>query len=247
MMPVTVITGGSGQGASGIGAALTAAFHGAGHTVIVIDQQPPTGETQKILSLGKNRFYQCDLTDKGAVQDVCFQIKSDIGPIHHLISNAGGGLSGEFQNDFISEDEWDQTIARNLSSHYYMIKNLRPLFDSASDDCSILLVSSINAIQGYGLTGYSAAKAGLLGLMNAIAPVLGRDQIRINCLLPGTVSADIKNEDKDYGLLTEQSCLKKMARAEDVAKMACSITQQPHMTGAQIVLDGGQSIFRSQK
>lgn len=84
-------------------------------------------------------------------------------------------------------------------------------------------------------------------MMYALAPGLGKSGIRINTLLPGTVVSDGEKENKNYEMLAKQSCLGKMARANDVATAVLNMINTPHLSGSKIVLDGGQSIFRSQK
>mgnify|MGYP000282808830 CR=1 FL=1 len=246
MTQTIVITGAAGAGASGIGGALTEYFHDKGFQLIGFDQAAPVGRIAEIFAQDQHRYFQCDLTQAHEIQAIAQDLQAQDTIIHHMILNAGGGVPAEFSTDFIDVETWDMSIQRNLSASYYAIISLLPLMRTAQADKSILLMSSINAIQGYGLVGYSAAKAGLIGLMHALTAPLGAEAIRINALLPGTVKPALR-EDKDYQKLSAESALKKMAHPQDVAEAAAHILAMPHMTGAQIVLDGGQSLYRRQK
>lgn len=249
MKKVVVIAGGAGQGISGVGLAITRHLAAQGYALAVIDKAVQPDEMAALFQSGQHKYYQLDLADLAALKAAVKQVETDFGKIHHLVSNVGGALPDEVSQTrgaLVDEAVWDASIGVNLNVPYYLVKNFRPLFDLDAPDRSITLMSSINAHQGYGLVAYSAAKAGLIGLMHACAGELGECGIRINCILPGTIKPQDENKDmKAFNNLAAQSCLKRLAVPHDIAVAVEHVINQPHMSAAQLVLDGGQSVYQT--
>jgi 3-oxoacyl-[acyl-carrier protein] reductase len=92
---------------------------------------------------------------------------------------------------------------------------------------------------------------GLSGLAKSLSVPLGKSHgIRVNAVLPGTVrpgSTD-KVENKDYDLLTKGIILGKMAEESDIADTVFLLANDlKHITGQEIIVDGGQTVIRAQK
>ncbi len=140
------------------------------------------------------------------------------------------------------------SVQLNLVAQYALVRagEARLAVEAPGKDRSITLFSSINAIRGYGMPGYSAAKAGLLGLTVALALPLGRRGVRINAIVPGTVITERFQEsyaESDESLsprLVEASASPRETLAEDVARAVVAIIGLEQMTGQQLVIDGGQ-------
>ncbi|MBK67353.1 MAG: hypothetical protein CMP22_04390 [Rickettsiales bacterium] len=243
-------------GASGIGRAIAFQYASNNHRIVIID----IDKEKAIQTVGDIRekygtpvnFYECDLTNEDNVKTLAETIEQDNIFFSSLISCAGRAIPDEFDETSLPSPEiWDQSIYLNLNSHYYFTYHFEKLIDPELANKSILYISSVNAIQAFGLTAYSAAKAGLIGLMQTISAYLGkRKNTRVNAILPGTVrpSNDDKIEDKNYDALKKNSILGKMAEEEDIAKTAYALTQDlTHITAQTIVVDGGQTMIRSQK
>lgn len=136
------------------------------------------------------------------------------------------------------------SIDLNLKAHIRITQALLPLFASASlGDRSITYLSSINALLDCGGPGYSAAKAGLLGFVRACTSELGKDGIRVNAVLPGTVPTPNTVVDRtDLGLMLEKTALGRLTTPQEVAEVIYALTQNMTcITGQFIVADCGQS------
>jgi len=96
------------------------------------------------------------------------------------------------------------------------------------------------------MPGYSSAKAGLLGLVVALALPLGRRGIRVNAVAPGTVLTERLRA--SYGAagdelnprLVAASATRRETRPDDVARAVVAVVGMEQMTGQRIVVDGGQ-------
>ena len=164
------------------------------------------------------------------------------GRIDVLINNAGISQSKLFTD--ITDEEWQNMIANNLSSAFYcsreaaknMIHNKQGL---------IINISSI-----WGLTGasmevhYSTAKAGMIGLTKALAKELGPSNIRVNAIAPGIIDTDmVKGYSRDEIKEIENEIpLEKIGTASNIAKCVEWLIEDDYTTGEVISINGGWHI-----
>ncbi|CAN5412735.1 SDR family oxidoreductase [soil metagenome] len=174
-------------------------------------------------------------------------------PLHHLIGIAGGALPGEpdAQDDLVgvTADLFRRSLEANLTSQFLVLRWVLPALRlDPSADRSVTLTSSFNALSAQGMPAYSAAKAGLLGLMHALVSPLGRDGIRINVVAPGTIrtprtEALWGSVPGHFDRLEQGTALGRLGAPEDVARANVAVaTMLTHVTGQVIVVDGGQSV-----
>ena len=244
--PIVVVTGAAGS----IGRATITSLLGRGLSVVTCDRMR-LSEVDAALVV---REFSLDLLDDEAMGDVAQAMRS-LGSVAHIIAIAGGGdLEEVSQADQATEavDIFNRVVSNNLTTAFVTIRHLVPLLRDAQGDRSIVLVGSINSRGGYGAPGYSAAKAGLVGLSNALAMPLGRDGIRINCLTLGTVDTDnLRNLARNRGVelnlgeVARRAPLGRVLTADDVAATLVAMTLDMRgLTGSEIVLDNGQTHIR---
>ena len=172
--------------------------------------------------------------------------------IHALINNVGvAGPTGTMED--ISVDDWNQTIETNLNSHFYFTKNAIPLLKQ-NNGGSIINLSSTAGIYGFPLrTPYAASKWAIIGVTKSLAMELGKFNIRVNAICPGSVSGDRINrviEAKAKSLNTaikkvkedfeEMVSLKTFVDKEDIANMAVFLlsSQAQKVSGQIMTVDG---------
>jgi NAD(P)-dependent dehydrogenase (short-subunit alcohol dehydrogenase family) len=245
-VPVVVVTGSSGS----IGRATVAAAGARGAGVVALDRSPAgPGVHGAVLE-----EVLVDLLDDRAVGDA-FASLARHGPLRHVVCVAGGGDAGELGDADPATEDLDvfaRVVAANLHVAFVAVRHSVPLLRDATGDRSITLVGSINAFGGYGAPGYSAAKAGLSGLVRALAPLLGRDGVRINCLAPGTVDtenlhalAQATDVPLDLTAVAEKAPLRRVLTPGDVAAALVAMAFDLRgLTGATITLDNGQTLIR---
>ncbi len=99
------------------------------------------------------------------------------------------------------------------------------------------------------MPAYSAAKAGLTGLMHGLVVPLGRDGIRVNVVAPGTIRTPRTERiwghvDGHFERLEAGTALGRLGTPEDVARAYLAvIALLTHVTGTVLVVDGGQSVI----
>jgi NAD(P)-dependent dehydrogenase (short-subunit alcohol dehydrogenase family) len=214
-----VVTGGG----SGIGSALVTAFARQGAKVAFIDiLEAESRALEDELAEGGSdvRFYACDLTDLAALKKTFARIAREMGPTQVLVNNAGNDDRHDL--DDITPEAWDDRINVNLRHHLFCAQAVVPAMKAAGSG-SIINFGSIAWHLGLpGLLLYETAKAGIEGLTRALARELGRDGIRVNCVVPGNVKTP--RQDKWYSpqeerKIVDAQCLDGRISPADVAAL----------------------------
>ena len=177
-----VVTGGG----RGIGQAIAErlAAEGATLTLLARDLEPLRAVADK---LGAGAA-ACDIRDRSQVNEAFATAAAERGPIHALIANSG--LGGP--NDDGPADRFDDLVATNLSGTYYSARAALRQLAPGPEARHLVVISSILArIAVSGYTGYSASKAGLLGLVRSFAAELAPDNVQVNAICPGWVDTDM--------------------------------------------------------
>jgi NAD(P)-dependent dehydrogenase (short-subunit alcohol dehydrogenase family) len=113
-----------------------------------------------------------------------------IGPrLDIVVHTVGRSMMHAF--DETSVQDWDKTLTTNLSSAFHVAQLTLPLL-RASDNPSLILVTSKTALKGYPVVAYSAAKAGVLGMARALAAELAPERIRVVPVCPGPVDTPMR-------------------------------------------------------
>lgn len=241
---VVFITG----GATGIGAALVEAFALQGARVAFVDILTEQADqlVQKVSGLEgaiPPRFIHCDLTRTADLQAAIRDVGERIGTISVLLNNAASDTRHDFRE--VDEAYWNSRINVNLRHAFFAIQAVYPGM-SANGGGSIINFGSMSwyEFQG-GMTGYTTSKAALEGMTRGLARDLGRDNIRINTLIPGWVMTerqlrDWVNEDTLKDIQRSQ-CLKHQLMPEDVCAMALFLASDDSRmcTGQNFIVDGG--------
>lgn len=237
--PSVLVTGSSG----GIGSAACRKFLESGFQVFGVDIAEPTVSGEHF------RHIHADVTSPAAL-DSAFEF-AELPPIVHLVTVAGIAHSEEpaahLAGTLISPVVFQASVGLNLVAHFNTMHAALPYLEQAEGDRSVTFVSSINALRGFGLPAYSAAKAGLGGLARSLTPFLGARGIRINVALPGTTPtpatlAEWADDREHFPRLAAKIPLGRLGAPEDIADFIMAITSLRHVTGQELVIDGGQSI-----
>lgn len=235
-------------GAGGIGQAIIQMILDYGYEVLCLDRRGENiqGAAEKFPGVS---FEKCDTLDIESLITIRENMKRAQGidknfSLAHIVYVAGGAGEGEWK-PFDQQDlsEITDSIRINLFGCINVLHTFLPLLEkSPNSKRSVVLISSINALRSFGLPGYSAAKAGLIGLVNALAGELGMRSIRINALSPGTVPTPrTKTEPKDFDSLLQTTLLNRFANTKNVAEGVLLLLENEGITGQNLVIDAGQS------
>ncbi len=240
------------SGAAGdIGSATSRQFAAAGFQVLGLDRAAGVSDVEA----AGYRGLQLDVDDETAVTEALAESMA-MGPLRHVIGIAGGALPIEPRSQDVpgalSAADFRASVEANLVTQYIVLRAALPwLRQSPGLDRSIILTSSFNAIGGWGMPAYSAAKAGLIGMARALTGPLGSEGIRINVVAPGTVrtgrtEAIWAHAPGHFEHLETTTAIGRLATPDDVARAYLALaTTLTHVTGEVLVVDGGQSTKRA--
>lgn len=243
---VVVVSGAAGA----IGSATVRRFVAAGFLVIGLDRVPGSP-----VEGDGYRGRVVDLRDEAAVA-AALETDQTAGTLAHVVGIAGGALPVEppTQHDpmLLDAAKFAESLEANLTTQFGLLRATLPwLRRSVGRDRSVTFTSSFNALSGWGMPAYSAAKAGLIGMMQALTGPLGAEGIRVNVVAPGTIRTPRTEriwaaKPGHFEHLAETTALGRLGEPDDVADAFFAVaTQLRHMSGQVLVIDGGQLTKRS--
>jgi 3-oxoacyl-[acyl-carrier protein] reductase len=248
--PTALITGAG----IGIGAATARVLAVAGYRVIVTDVLEDDGKSvaEDVVSAGGEAEYRrLDVTRTDEVDAVVADVQDRHGPLHTVVANAG--IARRVPLADLTDERWDQTQEVDLKGVMRVCRAAAPAMRSAGRG-AIVAVSSIMGV-AYGWdehVQYSAAKAGVVGLVRGLAVELARDGVRVNGVAPGYIrTAQALSEEHSLGPegLEEAAGFIPMGRVgepEDVADVIAFLASEGarYVSGQVLVVDGGLLVGR---
>lgn len=181
---VAVVTGAD----SGIGRAVALAFAREGADVVVayLSEHDDARETERhVTEAGrKSLLVASDLSSPEACRSLIQSTVDSFGRVDVLVHNAAFQMTHEALED-IPDDEWDYTIATNLSAYFHLAKSAVPHMSKGS---TIIATTSIQYDSpSPTLIPYAATKAGIANMTGSLAQLLGSKEIRVNAVAPGPI------------------------------------------------------------
>lgn len=183
---VAVVTG----GASGIGLRAVERFAQRGAKVAVVDLNP--GAAQAALAAAGSTVYQCDVSDREALDAVFADISSTLGPPKVVFANAGihAGAADPFTLD---GDAIETMLNVNVKGVVWTIGAARPHTPPGGH---IVVTASLSGAGPYTIDPlYSATKHAVVGFVRSLAPLLQSEGIVLSAIAPGIVDTPLVGED----------------------------------------------------
>jgi 3-oxoacyl-[acyl-carrier protein] reductase len=172
--------------ARGIGAAIAGVLAAAGAQVICVDLPAQAGPLGELADRIGGTAVPLDITDVITTT----RTLSGMGPLDAFVHNAG--ITRDRTIAAMRPDEWDPVLAVNLGAVVEISEALTTDRALLNDGGSVVCVSSITGIAGNrGQTNYGASKAGIIGMVRALAPRLAERGARINAVAPGFIESEM--------------------------------------------------------
>jgi 3-oxoacyl-[acyl-carrier protein] reductase len=168
-----VVTGGS----SGIGKAIAEAFLANGDRVAVLDRA------------GGDGVIRVDVADEASVRAAFVEARDRLGAIDVLVNSAG--LLTESPLEDMSLAMWNETLTVDLTGVFLCCREVVGEMRQRKWGRIINIASQLAIKGGVGLTHYSAAKAGVVGLSKALALETAADNVLVNCIAPGPIETPL--------------------------------------------------------
>ncbi len=239
---VAVVTGGN----SGIGQAIAEKLAQEGAKIAILGTNSATGanavqEIQKLCQDRQVQFYQVDIGQTLAVEEVFKKIFTDFGQIDILVNNAG--ITADQLLMKMSEDDWDRVLTTNLKSCFNTCRAIVRHMMKAKKGKIINITSVVGLVGNPGQTNYAASKAGMIGFTKALAKELASRHILVNCVAPGFIQTKMTHvlSDGQKEQILQNIPLGCLGSPMDIANATLFLASPlaNYITGQVLQVDGG--------
>ncbi|HEY2278363.1 MAG TPA: SDR family oxidoreductase [Streptosporangiaceae bacterium] len=234
---------------SGIGRAVAIAFAREGADVLIsyLNEDDDARETAKwVEQAGRQAvLVSGDLSDPAHCREVVARAVQEFGRVDVLVSNAAFQATHESIED-ISDEEWNHTLATNLSAYFFLVKAAVPHMRPGS---AIIGTTSVNSDDPLPtLLAYDTTKAGIANMTGALAGMLAKKGIRANSVAPGPIWTPLipatmpPEQVKSFG---QQVPLGRAGQPVEVAPayVLLASDEGSFISGARLAVTGGKPIL----
>lgn len=182
---------------------------------------------------------QGDVSDFSFVSEMVKEVKKELGSIDVLINNAG--ITKDMLLMRMSEEQFDSVISTNLKGTFNMIRHVSNVMLKQKSGAIVNMASVVGINGNVGQANYAASKAGVIGLTKSAAKELAARGITCNAIAPGYVETDMTAVlgDNVKEAILNAIPLKRAGQAEDIARAAVFLADNPYITGQVLNVDGG--------
>ena len=245
---VALITGAG----SGMGRATACLFADEGAKVAAADwnAEPVEKVAEEIRGAGNTaRAWQCDVSDRQAVNRLVEQVVSEYGGLDILVNNAGISAAVPIEGDAYDE-AWAKVLAVNLTGMTHTIRAALPHLRKSESPRIVNIASTEGLGATAGNSPYTAAKHGVIGLTRSLALEFGKEGITVNCICPGPIRTGMTEpipEEMKQKYAHQRTALRRYGDPEEVAQMTLSfaLPAASFLTGVALPVDGGLTIRRA--
>jgi NAD(P)-dependent dehydrogenase (short-subunit alcohol dehydrogenase family) len=240
-----VITGGD----SGIGRAVAIAFAREGADVLIsyLNEHEDAKDTAKYVEQAGRKcvLVPGDLADRAHAKTIIPKAVEEFGKVDILVNNAAFQMSHD-SLDEVSDDEWDYTLAVNLSAMFTLCKDAIPHMPPGA---SIINSSSVNSDNpSPNLAPYAMTKAGIANFSASLAQMLAEKGIRVNSVAPGPIWTPLipaTMPPEKVGSFGEQVPIGRAGQPAEVAPVYVLLAgdEASYVSGARVAVTGGKPIL----
>lgn len=222
----------------GIGRAITEKLLSEGHTVYGVYKDSSDQANELVKKYGdKINTIQANLAEPEQVKTLIEQLK-DV-QLDGIVNNAGIVYLTKW--DELNFDEWNETLAVNLTAPLKIVHGLRT---NLKDGSAVVNIASVDGFcAAFDTVAYAASKAALISLTKSLAAILGPKNIRVNAVAPGWVETEM-TADSMPDESKELTPLKRNAQPDEVANAASFLLseQSSFISGTTLTVDGGLTV-----
>lgn len=242
---VAIVTGGN--GGIGRGIALGLAQAGADIALAARDKAKLSATKAEVEALGRRCLaLSCDVTRRADIEAAVVATRAGLGPPGILVNNAG--IARSARPDEMREDQWDDVVDTNLKASFVFAQAVYPSMKELGRGKIINIGSEYSLFGSPNVVSYSASKGGVVQLTKSLAVAWARDNIQVNCIIPGWITTDmtagVKNNPQFYDAIISRTPAHRFGEPEELQGVAVLLASRAgdFVTGQSIPVDGGYSI-----
>ena len=230
--------------ARGIGRAIALRLARDGADVGIVDLNPAAEETADLVrALGRKACaVQADISDPAQTRAAVAGIAQELGAVSLLVNNAGI-VNNIATVEKMTDEAWEKEIGVNLTGAFNLVRAVVGGMAERGYG-RIVNISSVAARGGLARqVGYSATKAGLLGLTHTVALEYARRGVTCNAVLPGMVETEnvkaMPQEIRDAAMAATP--VRRFGEPDEIAALVAFLCgpEAGYITGAEIDISGG--------
>ena len=233
---------------TGIGEAVARTLAASGASVLVADIHAASADAVAAsIGAGGGRAapFEVDVTDPAAVDAMVDACLDAFGELHIAVNNAG--IHGDPSNPPVADyplEWWDRIVATNLSSVFYCLRAEIRAMRAGSGGAIVNMASIFGAVGAAGVSGYIAAKHGVVGLTKAAALDHAADGIRVNAVGPGFIRTGLVERNIPEAArpaVAALHALNRLGEPQEVADLVAWLCSDAasFTTGNYYAVDGG--------
>ena len=236
-----LVTGASG----GLGGAIAAALHRQGATVAV------SGTRREALAALADSLRErvhvlpCDLSDKDQVEALVPQAEAAMGKLDILVANAGITKDNLFVQ--LRDEDWDSVLNVNLTATFRLSRAAMKTMMRRRFGRIVAITSVVGVTGNPGQGNYTAAKAGMIGMIKSVAKEYARRGVTANCVAPGFIATPMtdKLNEKQRDAILQMVPSGRLGTPDDVAGAVVYLAsdEASYVTGQTLHVNGGMAMI----
>ncbi len=236
-----LVTGATG----GLGGAIARALHKQGATVAISGTRKDVLDALAGELKDRVHVLPCDLSDKDQVEALVPQAEAAMEKLDILVANAGVTKDNLFVQ--LRDEDWDSVININLTATFRLSRAAMKTMMRRRHGRIIGITSVVGVTGNPGQGNYTAAKAGMIGMMKSIAKEYARRGVTANCVAPGFVATpmtDKLNEKQREAIMTMVPA-NRLGTPDDIAAAVVYLAsdEASYITGQTLHVNGGMAMI----
>jgi 3-oxoacyl-[acyl-carrier protein] reductase len=236
-----LVTGATG----GIGGAIARALHKQGATVAISGTRREALDQLAAELKDRVHVLPCNLSDKEQVEALVPQAEEKMEKLDILVANAGITKDNLFVQ--LRDEDWDSVIDVNLTATFRLSRAAMKTMMRRRHGRIIGITSVVGVTGNPGQGNYTAAKAGMIGMMKSIAKEYARRGVTANCVAPGFIATAMtdKLNDKQREAILQMVPAARLGTPEDIAAAVVYLAsdEAAYMTGQTLHVNGGMAMI----
>ncbi len=183
--------------------------------------------------------YQADLLDVDSLDKMTRKVLRDCETIDVLVNNASNFFPTPFKTT--TSAHWDEFMGLHVKAPFFLAQQLAPAMKKKGEGRIINMADWTGLKIQKNYLVYGTSKAALLAMTRGLAKELA-PEVLVNCICPGPILPPLGMDEAEQKQVAQKTLLKRWGSPEDLVRQVVFLATQDFATGAQYVVDGGQSL-----